>query len=418
MRIAMMTNNYKPVIGGVPISIERLAQGLRRLGHTVYIFAPDCGDNGPDDPFVIRCHTFEKRLTGGFPVVNMLALGIEERFRSLCFDIIHVHHPMIMGQVALYFREKYQIPVVFTYHTRYEMYLHYFKPYVQLQKYAQNNDVPGRAVEEMLRCIKERMVLGFVRHFISQCDLVFAPTATMAEYLEEQNISVPIQVMPTGLPEEAYCQDPTAADTLREWFLEGKQYLLCTVSRLSQEKNLPFLLRGLSVLKQQMGDVFRMMMIGDGPQRQELEKLALQLGLAQAVTFLGFLPNDQIGLYHRASDAFLFASCSETQGIVLLEAMAAHSPVVALDAVGVRDVVIHGQNGFMTAPDEFRWAGRVRQILENETLRHRMSQVAFQTACGYRSDHIACIAEQSYRQVLRGRQIAALELGIPCGSAG
>jgi len=406
MRIAMMTNNYKPVIGGVPISIERLAQGLRMLGHTVYIFAPDCGDNGEEEPFVIRCRTLDTRLTGDFPVLNLLAPGIEERFRCLQIDLIHVHHPMVMGQIALYLGEKYRIPVVYTYHTRYEMYLHYIKPYAALEEAARES----RAAQEAVHCIRDITVPGFIRNFMQQCDLIFAPTPTMAEHLESQNIPVPVRVMPTGIPEQAYLQEPSAAETLREYFLEDKKYLLTTVSRLAKEKNFDFMFRGLAVLKERIGDCFRLLLIGDGPQRQELEQLAQELGLAENIRFLGFQPNEQIALYHRAGDCFLFSSCSETQGIVLLEAMAAHTPVVALDATGVRDVVENGVNGFLTEPDEQRWASRIRQVLESDSLRQRFAENAFRTALRYRDTDIARIAEESYRQVLDGRKLLEMEI--------
>ena len=311
MRIAMMTNNYKPVIGGVPISIERLAEGLRKRGHTVYIFAPDCG-HAPQEPFVIRCKTLDTRLTGEFPVPSPFDPGIEDMFRCLQIDLIHVHHPMVMGQIALHLGEKYQIPVVYTYHTRYEMYLHYLKPYAVLEEHAREN----RAAQEAVRCIRDVTVPGLIHSFMRRCDLIFAPTATMAEYLESENLAVPVRVMPTGLSSQAYFQEPSAVQTLREYFLEDKKYLLTTVSRLAKEKNFDFMLRALAVLKEQIGDVFRVLVIGDGPERENLEQLAKSIGLSANVAFLGFLPNDQLGMYHRAGDCFLFSSCSETQGIV------------------------------------------------------------------------------------------------------
>lgn len=411
MRIAMMTNNYKPIIGGVPISIERLSEGLRQLGHTVYIFAPDCGDNGPDDPYVIRCQTLERWVAGNFPILNMLDRNIERLFSALNIDIIHVHHPVIMGQIALYLGQKYQIPVVYTYHTRYEMYLHYFKSYAWLQNYVDTREAVAlcQTARDMIRTA----VPGFIKHFINQCDLVFAPTETIAQYLDEQCISVPVQVMPTGLPIQAFSQDQNTAQCLRNRFLSGKKYLLCTVSRLAKEKNLSFLLRGLAILKEQIGNSFKMLIIGDGPERAVLEHQAVLLGLHENVIFLGFLPNDQIGLYHRACDLFLFASRSETQGIVLLEAMAARNPVIALEATGVEDVIENGRNGYMTVPDEKCWAECIRQVLEQDSLHHRMSEGAFQTAKKYSAVRIARTAEQSYRQVLYGRAMMGMEIGFP-----
>ena len=116
MRIAMLTNNYKPFVGGVPISIERLADGLRMLGHVVYIFAPSY-ENEEEEEFVIRYKVRQKMTAGGTVVPKLFDLEIERKFRELNFDLIHVHHPMMMGYTALYLSRRYGIPLVFTYHT-------------------------------------------------------------------------------------------------------------------------------------------------------------------------------------------------------------------------------------------------------------------------------------------------------------
>ena len=132
MRIAMLTNNYKPFVGGVPISIERLSKSLRSLGHEVYIFAPTY-DNQCDEEFVIRYKSLKGKISGGVVLPNIFDIEIEKKFKALKFDVIHVHHPMLLGNIAQYLGRKYNIPVIYTYHTRYEEYLHFLKPFELLE---------------------------------------------------------------------------------------------------------------------------------------------------------------------------------------------------------------------------------------------------------------------------------------------
>lgn len=131
MKIAMLTNNYKPFIGGVPISIERLAEGLRNLGHQVTVFAPE-GAGCKEEPGVVRYRVLYEQRDKGLVIGNFIDKRIEKEFRDGQFDVIHVHHPVVIGFTAVYLSKKYGIPLAYTYHTRYEEYLHYFKLYERM----------------------------------------------------------------------------------------------------------------------------------------------------------------------------------------------------------------------------------------------------------------------------------------------
>ena len=132
MKIAMMTNNYKPFIGGVPISVERLAKGLRALGHEVCIFAPEYeGEEEPEED-VVRYRSHKRKLSNGMVFPSMFDPCIRQEFEMREFDLIHVHQPMVMGNVAKLYSKRYGIPLVFTWHTRYEEYLHYLRPFANL----------------------------------------------------------------------------------------------------------------------------------------------------------------------------------------------------------------------------------------------------------------------------------------------
>lgn len=344
MRIAMMTNNYKPFVGGVPISIERLADSLRDLGHSVYVFAPDYKSPVDDDEYTFRFPTMKHKIAGAIPIPNLIYGYVKNAISTLDIDLIHVHHPVMIGNVATRIGKEFHIPVVFTYHTRYEQYLHYLTPFGYLQNKANQGNLLG---ESILDFAQRQVIQRYLNRFLEKCDMVFAPTESIQNYLKPFHIDTPISIAPTGLPPACF-ENHIEATAIRKKYLQKKQYLFCTVSRLAKEKNLSFLLRGVSAVKKQLGDVFNVLILGDGPEKENLIALSQTLKIEENVFFIGEVSNHKISAYHQACDLFLFSSKSETQGIVLLEAMAAYLPVFAIRATGVSDVVVNGENGVYT----------------------------------------------------------------------
>ena len=346
MKIAMMTNNYKPFVAGVPISVERLSDGLRANGHEVVVFAPDY-EGQEEDEHIVRYRALIKGIVNGFSVPNSFDPHIERCFRKGCFDVIHVHHPMLIGRTALYLSKKYHVPLCFTYHTRYEQYLHYIgAEFIQ-------NAVPD-----------------YVNRFAEKCDLVFAPTQSMQDYLEKSGLRRGTAVLPTGLSKESFAADEEEAAYLRELLLGGRKYLFCTVSRLAKEKNLGFLFHALAERKKKHGADFRLALVGEGPYRGQLCRLAEELGIRE-----------------------------DTQGIVLLEAMAAATPVLAVKAPGVRDVVVNGKNGYMTYMSEMEFENRLNNLLNQD--RTYLERGALETAEKYEMQEIAKWATVYYNIAIR-----------------
>ena len=380
MKIAMMTNSYKPYIGGVPISIERLREGLRENGHEVVVFAPNYKGQKSEEN-VIRYHSVIKGIINGFSIPNSFDPGIEKQFRAGNFDVIHVHHPMLIGRTAKYLSKKYDVPLCFTYHTRYEQYLHYIKA-----------------------SFLKSVIPYYVNHYIDGCDMVFAPTYSTQAYLNEIGSEARIAVLPTGLAAQSFETNMEEVSKLRKTLLGEKQHLFCTVARLAKEKNLDFLFRALAKRKQKHGSDFRFAVVGEGPYQKQLYKLAEELELREEIIFVGKIPNEQIKNYCKAADLFLFSSLSETQGIVLLEAMAASTPVLAVKASGVRDIVVDGRNGYMTYMSEIEFENKLDGLLGQD--RAHLEKGAVETAKKYEMREIAMQAAVYYNIAIQEHKTA------------
>lgn len=457
MKIAMMTNNYKPFVGGVPISIELLANGLIAAGHEVTVFAPAvqgvsapssvCGCGTPEPAARSDAHSC-MTFCGGVPVFRYASLPyyflggaacpnpfdprIEEEFRRGCYDIIHVHHPMLIGRTAVHLSRRYGVPLVFTYHTRYDQYLSNAGVFRMVSRPSggvrQSADslLPSLP-DRFLHLAQEKMLPFYLSLFLRNCYQVFAPTAGMKEYLTETCGFDParIAILPTGIEDSCFHADKAAVEKARaQLFREGLYKtpfpssaapettasvagcshtekpqdipLFISVSRLSHEKNIPFLLRSAARFRERFARPFRLAVIGDGPDRAEYETLCRKLHLEQDVVFTGNIPHGELAPYYAAADAFLFASQTETQGIVILEAFAGGAPVIAVDASGVRDLVRDGVNGLLCAANEDAFAETMNRFLSDPALHEQMRRRALASAVDFREESVVKKAIRFY----------------------
>lgn len=385
MRIALMTNNYKPVMGGVPVSIERLKRGLEAQGHEVTVFAPTYREQEQEEN-VFRYATCMKRFIGGIVLPNPFDIRIEREFRRRQYDIIHVHHPMLIGRTAVYLSRKYDIPLVFTYHTRYEKYVECYT--------------------------KGLMRLGgvmplYLHSFLRRCDFIFAPTAGIRDYLEE-TCKVPchrLGILPTGIEDRNFCVTEEEKDRIRSGFLHTARErqeipVFLTVSRMASEKNVTFLLESLALFKSRYRKPFRMILVGEGPERARYEMLCEELGITEETVFTGMLPNEETAAYFAAADLFLFASKTETQGIVILEAFAGGTPVLAVRASGVEDLVDTGVNGILTEEDREAYAETLLDFCRGRLNRALLSENAYAAGLLYREETVAQEAARVYNEVV------------------
>ena len=383
LSIVMFTNNYLPFIGGVPLSIQRLASGLTQLGHQVHIFAPAYPEPSIDDEkdHVIRCSRLFQANLSGFPIVNLFSSKIVHTFKALDCDLVHIHHPFWLGAKGLHLARHRHIPIVLTYHTRLERYMHYLP-------------IPGTALKNLLAHLKIRVVAN-------HCDAIITPTPSTEEYLRNLGVRALIETIPTGIKLQDYDSwSDEQVQQCRLSYTNKSDLLLISVSRLAEEKNLDFLLAGLAKVKAICPVSFTCLLVGDGPQRAHLEKRVVDLALQEVVVFAGNLPPREVTRIYRAADLFVFSSTSETQGMVLVEAMAGGCPVVAVRASGVHDVVKNGYNGMMVPESTDSWATVVTSLLSDATRLAELSVNSRTFAQTFSEEAIAKKVEALYQRVV------------------
>ncbi|MBC8506383.1 MAG: glycosyltransferase [Anaerolineales bacterium] len=346
LHIAHFTNIYHPVINGVVRSVSAFKNAFDEMGHNTFVFTHHEGDYVDDEPFVFRYPSFEIHPSIDFPAVIPVSPFVDKIIPNLKLDVLHAHHPFLLGQTAATKAQKLGLPLVFTFHTQYREYSHYLP-------------LPQPAVQDFAK----NMIHIWLCEYIKHCQHIVVPSEGMRKILvDDYGLNEGCSVIPTGIDLTPYQQlDGRTIRNQRGW---GDEKVIISVGRLTQEKNWTTLIDAFGRAFKNQSD-HRLAIIGDGPERDDLQQLAQKLGIATQVDFLGRVPFEDIPHYLAAADCFAFASITETQGLVTLEAIAAGLPVVAVDATGTSDIVQDGIEGFVTENKSEALANSLRSMLEN-----------------------------------------------------
>ncbi|OWU83795.1 hypothetical protein ATO6_15275 [Oceanicola sp. 22II-s10i] len=362
MRIAMFSNTFLPFTGGVPVSVDRLKRGLEAQGHEVLLVCP-AYDLAENEPGVLRVPTIF-RSGAMIRLANPLHLRTWRTVRDFAPDVVHLHHPFWLGSLGLRMARALKVPTVFTYHTR-------------LEHFAHMVPLPGAVFRNVV-------AHWIISRFANRCDRVIVPTPVTRDYIRLIGVDVPVDVQPTGVEMELYCdQPPSRLDDLRRTLNPDGRLLLITVARLSPEKNVAFILLGMARLKVDGAPRFRLLVLGDGEERGALEAMIEDLGLQDSVHMLGDVSADDVPAHLAISDIFVFASAAETQGMVVLEAMAAGLPVVAVNSSGIDAFVETRQTGYATPENLAIWTDSLHGLMVARAERKSMGAAAREAAAKY-----------------------------------
>jgi len=374
MHIGIFTDTYSPQINGVVTSILSFAKELKRLGHQVFIFAPAVKEDNrkEDDVYRWKSYPFPFYREHRFVIPHFQAIA--KKAKGIQLDLIHTQTPFTLGVAGTLLAKEMNIPLVHTYHT-------YVTQYGQ--------DLPiipptiSTWIAKKLSCI-----------YCNLCDLIFTPSEEMRKVLFSYGITRQIQVLPTGInPEDFKPQDPGAI--LKKFRIPPSSKLLLFVGRVGKEKNIDFLLESFQLITKAFPSVY-LLISGGGPKKEEMIKLSESLGLSSQVRFSGHLPRQELIDSYAAADLFVFTSLTETQGLVLLEAMTLGTPVVAVRAMGVKEVLQDSRGGFLTELSKEAFSQKVLELLKDDQLRAKKSKEARERAEEMSASRLALELEKHY----------------------
>lgn len=387
MKIGLFTDAYLPEITGVTTVVRTLRDELERRGHETFVYAPRYSGPCDDERNVFR---FRSGPVFGYRTARMALPYSRRAARSFAaLDLAHSHTPFSLAYVAFSAAYRCRLPHVHTYHTYLSHYRHY---------------IP-RPLRPSVRSAERYSAI-----LCNRCSSVTVPTQSIYDELRRFGVRRPIRVLPFG-PDLRDYEEGAVWDPRTALSIPGDAPLFLYAGRIASEKNLLFLLESFVQIRETLSGAV-MAFAGDGPLRGELEACAAQSGVAESVRFAGFLDRKRLIDLYRAADAFLFASKTETQGLVIVEAMAAGTPAVAVQAMGVRDVVADGVNGFLVSEDARRLAEQAVRVVSDRELAARLSEGALATAqrtsldCGVRG--LIDVYEESLAAHAPCRRIARL----------
>ena len=360
MRIGMLVDTYKPHVSGITNYISLNKRFLEKEGHEVFVFTFGGLDYPDDETNIIR--------SPGLPLIDTgLYLNVRYTRRASrllhTMDVVHVHHPFLSGRLALWHCAPRGIPVVFTNHTRYDLYSQIYLPMLP-------------------EGVRESLLSTYMPAFCRDCNLVIAPSPGLRDVLRALNVDVPIEVVPNGVDLARLQQDIPPMPRHAFGFAEGHVILVYT-GRLSREKNLTLLLRAFKGVVEAFPQA-RLLLVGDGPERDNLEDRVKYMGLREQVRFTGMVPYEDIPRYLKAADAFVTASVTEVHPLSVSEAMAVGLPVLGIHSPGVGDTVEDGVTGFLAQEEDLAaFTAKMVRMVSEDGLRCQMGAQARQAARQY-----------------------------------
>lgn len=375
MRIGMMTDIYKPHVSGITNYISLNKGYLEKAGHEVFIFTFGDLDYNDDEERVVR--------SPGLPLTDTgytLSFRYKRRAKALLqtMDLVHVHHPFLSGRLALNYCRPLRIPIVFTNHTRYDLYAQAYLPLLP---------------EEL----SETFLQTYMPIFCQAVDLVISPSAGMGEVLKKLGVSSPIEVVPNGVDLELF--RAPCKDCRQEFGFRADDILLIYSGRLGPEKNLDFLLHAFAGMAEAVKNT-HLLIVGGGPEEQVLRNLAAQTSAAGRIHFTGMVPYNELPRYLSMGDIFVTASVTEVHPLSVIEAMASGLPTLGIHSVGVGDTIEDGVTGFLSSQNQSAYAALLTRLCMDNDLRIKMGAAARKASGKYDIEKTTQFMLKRYERLL------------------
>ena len=361
MNILFISDVFFPRVNGVSTSINTFATELKALGHQVTLIAPSYTDEDKQEEWIVRVPSHKIYFDPEDRLMNFGKLkALLPWIRDKHFDVIHIHTPFTAHYAGIHFGKKLDIPVVETYHTFFEDYLHHYLPFI-----------PQFISRKLARTISRRQC--------NAVDGIVSPSKPMLDVLKQYGIKTPAEVVATGLDDSSF------ANVDGEHFrlshdIPLTQPMLLFVGRVAHEKNIGFLLEMHVKLIRNHPDAL-LVITGEGPAEESIKHSIEKLGISNKVRMIGYLDRShELIACYKAADIFVFASKSETQGLVLLEAMAQGTAVVAIAELGTKSILIEGEGVLIAKDDINDFADKVSVLLSDAPKRQMIGEKGRQYA--------------------------------------
>lgn len=377
MRIGMMVDTYKPHVSGITNYIDLNKQYLDRLGHDVFVFTFGDLEYTDDEPRVIRSPGVPLANTGYYLSLRYSRLA---RKSLQTMDVVHVHHPFLSGRLALHYCRPVQVPIIFTNHTRYDLYAQAYLPMMP---------------EEL----SQSLLQAYMPSFCDAVDLVISPSQGMEKVLRQLGVTAPVEVVPNGIDLHPFHE----ARPLRrpDFGFKEDDILLVYAGRIAQEKNLDFLLRSFAGVAQAIESV-HLLVVGGGqkPHMDDLKSLVIELNVPQRVHFTGMVDYGELPSYLAMCDAFVTASVTEVHPLSVIEAMGTGLPVVGIHSPGVGDTVEHGITGFLASHDLAVYTAVLTRLCLDKDLRRHMGEAARKISTQYAIERTTQLMLRHYERLV------------------
>jgi glycosyltransferase involved in cell wall biosynthesis len=385
VRIGLFTDIYLPSVFGTELATERVRRTLEAMGHRVYVYAPETPGYVDASRRVLR---FRSQRLSGNPSARLAFsfLPVGRSYRDvleLRLDVAQAQTVGAMGMLARRVAQAQGIPLVYAHHSMYPA-------------YAGSESADAQLVPSLVRT--------YTKWFASRADAILAPTPKVKRLLADWGVEVPVHVLPTGVDRAVFHSNAAAGRRVRGRLgIADDRVVLLVVSRLVREKNLDFLLDAFRLVARTVPRAF-LLVAGEGPHRAHLERRAHRLGIGGRTIFAGLVPHEEVASVYQAADLFVFPSVIESQGLVVLEALACGLPVVALKDEAYAEFVRDGVTGRLVTPrTPAAFAAAARQLARDGELRARQARAAASLSRKYALEKMAARLLDIYHGATRGR---------------
>lgn len=349
----MMADAYKPYVSGITSYIDLNKRALEKLGHEVYVFTFGETDVQEDEPRVIRSPGLALADTGFY-----LSLRHSSDAKKLLqmMDVVHVHHPFLSGRLALLYCRRKHIPVIFTNHTRYDLYAQSRLPFMPAE-------------------VSMSLLQAYMPDFCAHVDLVISPSRGMEKILRQYGVTSHVEVVPNGADLLPFI---SAKPHPREKFgFSRDDILLVYMGRIAPEKNLEFLMRSFAGVSQAVPKA-KLLMVGGGQKDHEeaAKAIAAELALGDRIQFTGPVAYADLPSHLAMCDIFTTASVTEVHPFSVIEGMAAGLPTVGIDSPGISDSITEGKTGFLSTEDMASYTAKLTALCLNKDLQKKMGAAA------------------------------------------